>query len=365
MKVKPKESRNSNIELFRIICMVGIIISHFCIECGISQFASPWNKLVFFVFQTGGAFGNIGFMTITAYYMDTFRFDIRKLINLFIKITAYSWGVWFVWVVILGHTISKEETLSSFFPVIYGAYEYLTVFMIIYCFGSLISKLLKHMKKKDHIFLLGLMSIVLAVPMVFLGAEEYLNYPLLFLYVIVLVDYLKKYELSIINNKKKLWIIWGITFVMMFGHAFLMLVLENRFEYLRPFSSQWVKMWSLLVIVNMVTLFFIFRSLKLPDTVFINKLGKATLGVFLLHAAPSCRSYYWKFFFHTEEYGIKNTVAMGISIVFLCIGVFVTTAVLEIVLQTLGKLFRKITLPQRYLNWCDRINAIMRVDACD
>lgn len=86
-------------------------------------------------------FDNIGFMAITSFFSEKYLFEFKKFIHKFIKNSIYSIGVWGVWHICLGRNVTVDESVASFLSIIYCAYEYLTVYLIIYLFGPLIKQL--------------------------------------------------------------------------------------------------------------------------------------------------------------------------------------------------------------------------------
>lgn len=90
-----KTPRSSNLELYRIICMLMIVAHHYVTNSGLTGVGEPLmtdfsSKSVFlFIF---GAFGKTGincFMMITGYFMCTSKITFRKILKLLTQIYFY------------------------------------------------------------------------------------------------------------------------------------------------------------------------------------------------------------------------------------------------------------------------------------
>ena len=94
-KMKP---RSSNLELYRIVCMILIVAHHYVVNSGLTVDGGPIdenptsaNSIFLSLF---GAWGKVGincFMMITGYYMCTSKITLRKFLRLMGQIYFYKW----------------------------------------------------------------------------------------------------------------------------------------------------------------------------------------------------------------------------------------------------------------------------------
>lgn len=332
-----KTVRCSNIELFRCICMLFIIIGHFTIECGIQEF-SGINKIFNFFGYWGGAAGNIGFICISAWWLDRFRFSGNKIGRIIWKTTLYSIIIWLLAALTVHPNFEITKVLQSFLPVIYGGYEYITIFVIVYFMSPMLKRILGQIEKKTQQKLIVVSGILLmTVPFVFLGSPRFTNYFTSFIFLYIVVDYLKKYEKDRTQDKVFLAKVTGISWGIMIVFSIILLVLKNYISYLKPYSSLWASGTGVLMMSAMGSLFFLFLNWEIPYSRIINWIGGCTLGVFLLHAAPATRNFIWIKLFHTDTWGMSKL--FPIKMLGCCVLMYVICLLIESILRViLGKI---------------------------
>ena len=120
------KTRNSSIELLRILCIFGIIFMH-TIAYGGDELSQMNRYLLIFA----NCFTNLGvtcFMLISGYF--GVRFNLQKLIKLDLMVILYT-ILHQVIKLALGIPVGKMDWLSSFFPILSNQYWYLTAYFII------------------------------------------------------------------------------------------------------------------------------------------------------------------------------------------------------------------------------------------
>lgn len=329
-----KAVRFSNIELFRCICMLFIILGHFTIECGIEEF-SGINKIFNFFGYWGGAAGNIGFICISAWWLNRFRFSGDKIGRIMWKTTLYSIALWILAAVVFHQTSGIEKLLKSFLPILYGGYEYITIFVIVYFMSPMLKKILSQMEQKTQQKLIVISGILLMIiPLIFLGSPSFTNYFTTFIFLYIVLDYLKKYEQKRIQDKVFLIKVSVVSWGAMIGHAIIILVLKNYIPYLQPYSSMWASGTGIVMMLAMGSLFFLFLNWEMPYSRIINWIGGCTLGVFLLHAAPATRNFIWIELFHTDTWGMSKLFPL--KMLGCCVLMYVICILIESILRLIA-----------------------------
>ena len=92
-----KPLRSSNLELYRIVCMLMIVAHHYVVNSGLFASGGPMvsnpisaNTLYLALL---GAWGKVGincFLMITGYFMCTSHITVRKFIKLILQIYLYK-----------------------------------------------------------------------------------------------------------------------------------------------------------------------------------------------------------------------------------------------------------------------------------
>ena len=82
MEKENVKTRESNIELLRVISMVMIFVYHYCVHGSILKVGSyTINKLVALFLSIGGRVGVNLFILIMGYFMINSKFKIKKLLK--------------------------------------------------------------------------------------------------------------------------------------------------------------------------------------------------------------------------------------------------------------------------------------------
>ena len=119
--MKNKVVRNSNIELLRLIAIIGIIISHFCVHQVYPDFTlNNINLQSFFVqFLHLGCIGNHIFIIITGYFLINKNFDFKKIVRLLLEMLFYSIVIGSIFIIVNGD-FSVKEVIKMIFPLFWG-----------------------------------------------------------------------------------------------------------------------------------------------------------------------------------------------------------------------------------------------------
>lgn len=331
--------RKTNIELFRITCMFLIIICHFIIQSEITEFTTG-NKFVNFFGYWGGSIGNVGFICITAWYLDGFRFSSKKIGTLIIKTFLYSLLSLAVTVVFYRPEFTWAYLVKCIFPIIYSGYGYVTAFVVFYFIAPFLKKILFTLDRQNHKKLLVIGGVILFfIPMIFLGSHSSVT-DLFWIFVAVsfALDYVKKYGAGWAADRKLQAKVCVVSFTVIVCFALGCLFLKSYIPQLGEYSSEWARYYSPLMIAAVVSLFFIFTTLDIKESKIINWIANRTFGVFLLHAAPAIRGYYWVRSFHVNEWGTNKMfpfMVLGLCMLVYVICILVDGAI-SIVVSRVG-----------------------------
>ena len=92
-----KKQRSSNLELYRIICMLMIVAHHFVVNSGLTadggildMYPNSANTIFLRLFGAWGKTGINCFMLITGYFMCTSKITFRKYLKLLLQVYFYK-----------------------------------------------------------------------------------------------------------------------------------------------------------------------------------------------------------------------------------------------------------------------------------
>lgn len=308
--MKTISNRNSNVELVRIISMILIVIGHF-------SWQTNWNfsknnilleSCVDFLWF-GGKLGVDLFVLISAYFLSTQEeTNFKSLRKLWLQVFYYSSTLTLFGYFILDLHLSLKIIIQSVFPLITGAYWFVTAYVIMVLFAPYINVGLKNLSKKNFQRLILLLLLIFFTSSVFqtssIGFQGDESATLLVLYPFGF--YLRKYKKNFIRIKNKYYCIIGISCLLLlfFSGLFINIVeyfLPIDFKNTRSFSRLFgsVSPFQLVLALCILILF-----LKLPNrhNMIVNKLSGSVFGVYLLHCHPLLINWIWNNFVSAERF---------------------------------------------------------------
>lgn len=297
--------RTSNLELYRIICMM-LIVAHHCVvnsglistdpdtlkRCG-PLFENPFcaNSLILWTIGMWGKTGINCFLMITGYFMCNSSISMKKFIKLMSWIYFYSIIIYVIFLIAGYETLSPLRLAILVFPV-WGFETNFTSCFIGFWFTIPFGNILIHnMTKRQHeillCLLLGMYTILGSIPK--FGVA--MNYVTWFGVIYLLASYIRLYPHPVMT-KRKLWSI--ITTSSIILAICSMIVMSYIFGSKAPcfFVSDSNKIFAVIVAVAS---FLWFKNIKISYSKLINAIGASTFGVLLIHAnSDAMRQWLWK-----------------------------------------------------------------------
>ncbi len=304
-----RSTRNTNIELLRVISMIMIVTLHYMNQGGIldtltfgdSNYAITWLVESFCYVSVNC------YILISGYFLCESTFRLRKVIDIVLEVVFYSVGIYLLFCAIGVESFSVVSLITGYlFPIIHGEYWFATVYVVLYLFSPFLNKWLAALDKKEHQKLILLMCLVFSViPSVFFFAGENLGvaggYSLIwFVFIYIVAAYIRKYGLKIKNIYLiTTFVLSGfVTFAAKFcQEAILGTELWDLYRYS-----------SITVLLASVSLFMLFIQMKPKNHRIWAFFGSTTFGVFLIHTQYIMRDkILWKEIIRPLDYCYSNT----------------------------------------------------------
>lgn len=285
-----KKSRDSNLELLRIISIILIIIGHITWETNwhytgtftteLSAIQSLW---------IGGKLGVNIFALISAYFLSTrTTFKMESIIRLWVEVIFYSWIILILAVVFKFHTINPHNLLKSALPISFNGYWFITVYFFIYLVHPIFNQLIKILDKKKYLFMLLIGFVYL-----FLFSTFFKNKTagsgdtwITIVYVYFLGGYIRKYDLVNRFNKKK-YLLIGITLQIILMVLSIVMVNFIQAEGIMGFEpnhyAYFIMGNSPFQLITATLVFLLFANIQIKHNKIINLYASGTLGVYMLH----------------------------------------------------------------------------------
>ena len=296
-----KKQRCSNLELYRVICMLMIVAHHYVVNSGLTgtdgvlvKEPTAGNSLFLAIFGAWGKTGINCFLMITGYFMCTSKITIRKFIKLISQIYLYKLLLFPVFLIAGYETLSFTRIIKLLMPTWGLTNNFVGCFIFFWLTIPFLNILVRNMTKKQHQLLLILMLLMYTL----LGSVPKFgvtfNYVTWFGIIYFIASYIRLYPQPIFDRKN----LWGwLTLLNLILAILSIMGLRLWFgsigaDYNYYFVSDSNKFFA--VAISLCS-FLWFKNLKIPQSNWINGLGAGTFGVLLIHAnSDAMRTWLWK-----------------------------------------------------------------------
>lgn len=291
---KDKLERSSNLELYRIICMLLIVAHHYVINSGLipvmKDNLQDANSYFLYAFGMWGKVGINCFIMITGYFMCRSRITLKKFLKLLLEIYFYRIVIFLIFLIAGYETISLDRIVRIVVPVMTLKDNFTSCFIVFYLTIPFLNILVSNMSQKQHIWLLilslGLYTIMGTIP----GFRLSFNYVTWFGIIYFIASYIRIYPNPLFERKN----FWGIATLLLVLLSILTVYAPLYIRSGYPFHFV-IDCNKLLAVAVAIASFLWFKNLNIPQSKFINLIGGSTFGVLLIHAqSDAMRTWLWK-----------------------------------------------------------------------
>lgn len=334
------KERNSNFELLKIILTIMVIILHYCnssmggllgnVEKGSLNYylSHSIESLCIIAVNT--------FVIITGYFScDKKEIKISKPLKLFLLSVFYGVFISGIIIVLTKQSFSiqlaKEIILASFNR------WFVVIYCILYLLIPFINKLISGINKKQFQTLLIINIIFFYIwPTFFTSITLRDNgYGIInFINLFLTGAYIKKFIKYDISKKKLILIfIIGTTITTLFSF-----VASRAWSYSSIFN-----------LINSITLFLLFKSIKIKNNKTINKLATYTFSTYIIHENSFLVKILYRNIFNSDKYWSNNLMILNLIIT--VFGIYIICIIIENI--------RKILFKKIFDDKIDNINYII------
>ena len=289
--------RSSNLELYRIMCMLMIVAHHCVVNSGLISTPGPMtdnplgiNTLILWTIGMWGKTGINCFLLITGYFMCTGNITLRKFVKLMLWIYIYKIIIFFIFLFSGYETLSLVRIAKLISPVWGFNLNFTSCFIGFWLTIPFSNVLIRNMTKRQHeillCLLLGMYSVLGSVP----GFNVSMNYVTWFGVIYLISSYIRLYPHPIMTNQK-FWMMMTFTSIALSLSS--MIFMSYIFGKVTTFFvSDSNKILAVLVAVSS---FMWFKNMNIRYNKTINIIGASTFGVLLIHAnSDAMRQWLWK-----------------------------------------------------------------------
>ncbi len=348
-----KKPRSSNLELYRIICMLMIVAHHYLVNSGLTVADGPMamepasaKSLFLSLFGAWGKTGINCFLMITGYFMCTSKITLRKFIKLLAQIYLYKLLIFPVLLFVGYETISIMRLVKLLMPTWgFTNNNFIGCFIGFWLTIPFLNILVQNMTKRQHelllLLMLGIYTLLGSVPTFSVS----INYVTWFGIIYFIASYIRLYPQPIFERKR----LWGwMTFVSILLAIASIVGLRLMFgatgvKYCYGFVSDSNKIFAVAIAVCS---FLWFQNMNIKYSKVINAFGAGTFGVLLIHAnSDAMRTWLWK---DTVDVVSHFSLPLG-SLIFYSVAVVL---IIFIVCNLIDQL-RIATLEKWFFRWYD------------
>lgn len=331
-----KNSRNSAIELLRIISMIMIVFHHFAGHGGFNFTADITFNYVWYLFMlSGGKIGVNIFVLISGYFLIDSKqgFSLKKVLKFWLQLLFYSLVIYFAFCIKGDMLFSIKKLIMMCLPILFNSWWFATHYFILFLLHPVLNLFLNKVSKHFFQAFLIITSIFFSLIPTITTFGSRLGMFAWFFILYCWASYIKLFGLKPKLKCKHYFFLCLILYVLnIVGYLGIetlssKISLINRYKY--RINRIYFASDSFLMLLTSILLFMSFATLKLKTNKFINLVASATFGVYLIHDSNFVRPYLWGNIFKNATYQ-NSAYLLPYSIIVVCL-VFVICSVIELI----------------------------------
>lgn len=336
-----KMKRNANIDLFRIIATLLVIMLHVLGKGRVIHSAAPGSATFWtaWFLEICALCAVNCFALISGYVMVNKTIKAKSLISLWFQVLFYSLLITALCFIFMPDTISLSNVILAFLPVIGKRWWYVSAYFALFIFLPFINEALRHISQTTYrkfliIILVGVCMIDCVIPLDAFGIND--GYSAIWLMIVYLFGaYIRKYgvleKITALHSLLGFFTMAAATFASKFALNYIGIT-----EYEDTFTTY----HSITILLSAIFLFFFCMKIKLSGAVskVILFLSPVTLSVYLIHVHPLIFYNVIKSAF--ASFASKSPVVMALCVIAATLAIFVICAAIDLIRIQLFKLIR-------------------------
>lgn len=288
-------SRDSNLELLRIVCMIFLVAHHFAVHGGLLGQSDSLPKTFGLIFLPVGKICFIAFIAISMYFLADGKNSSKRFLKCWLEVLFYSvilTGL--TW--LFGGCVSWKGFISCFFVMTGNSHGFAASYLLFLLIYPFVLKATKNCTKKQARYLLLFLFMVQIFSKI-LGTWTGYTQPIaselvLFIFCYILSMNLKRYPVVLLDNK---WFDFAVV-LLVYLYVYVINVaaysgnVSETTNFLRGITADES---SIFFIISGYALFYLFKNIHIPQSKVINTISASTFGVLLIHDHNFFRHLFW------------------------------------------------------------------------
>ncbi len=338
-----KKTRNTTIELLRIICMLIIVMHHCVVHGGACTMDNGINKWIALVLMPGGKICFDVFVAISAWYTVDSKFKASRFVKIWLQILFYNVVFTFLtaeWGAGYAAPIGIKDWIGNFFPILGNSHGFAAAYAMYYLLVPFLAMLAHQLSKRQTQWLIVLLAGIQVFSSLMGSITRYYqpmpSEVVLFVLFYNIALYLKRWPMKIQANKPVLLGVvlcgWILIAVFQIGHAL----------YPDTFFFTWgveitANESSLSNIVAGFALFLLVKDCKMPYIPVINAIASTTFGILLYHDHNFFRPVVWQRFVQASTWYYVPPLQFVLRIVVSVLAIFGVGMIVDFIRQFFEK----------------------------
>ena len=305
--------RNSNIEILRIIAIIGITFYHIRLWGGYSFESITMNLILLDMFSMFGKIGVNLFAIISGFYLFNTPFRFEKMLKVWLQILLFSIGLGIISFAFSFFNnnidLSIKELVKSVFPITLENYWYGCAYLLLILFAPFYNKLISVLDNQQYkLFVSMIVFVWCIIPTISFRLENAygINNYLSFFVMYFIGSYIRVYSPKWKLKYAKVFLLFFVILQISFP-AIIALVLPSaymtRATYIRYANS--VSSVAITILI-----FYLFENRKPKNNVIINRIAKASFSLYLIQEHIVFRSILWRQILKVTFYESSNSFFM-------------------------------------------------------
>lgn len=298
-------TRQSSIELLRIVAMLIIIADHFAVHGGFSYPTDTVsiNRLYIQLLGMGGKIGTNIFVLISGYFLvSSHKTKTSKILKLWFQLVFYSFGIYVILVATSMESFSVKLLIKQIAPVTFSLWWFPSTYFVLYLLSPYINRLLVTLDKKRYLCFLLLLFFCWSIIPTITKRSFQSNELLWFVFLYSLSGFVKLYDfntkLSSVNLINLALLCVMITFFTVVIFDFL----GTKIAFFASNATFFYGMQKLPILLVACLMFLAFLKLEIRFSRFINIVSSATFGVYLIHDNGFASPIIWRDLFQCASF---------------------------------------------------------------
>lgn len=346
VKKQVNDSRNSSIELFRLILMSFIIGFHI-ISYGAFHPKEPLhiadsNFFVATFFESVFVIAVNCFVLISGYFL--INASREKFVKIYTQVLTYSVGLSFVFAVyhcLAGIPVDYKELSCSIFPIVSKRWWFFTAYIVLFLASPMLNLVIGQFNKRRlQAIIGGMFAFFVISPSIGFTVLEGRGFNFVhFIFLYFIGAYIRRY---ITFTKVKIYFVgylFSTTGIIIYT-CFLDTIGRNAGYITASFAYN-----NILVVAASIFLFGIFTNLKMGNHKTINSISVLVFGVYLFHEHPQIKAILYTDIFHCNKYSQTNLFVPNMLLtifIVLAVGLVLEYLRVKIVAQPINNFFLKV-----------------------